>query len=64
MYNITIKYKNCFSDFISNVEGFNINNKTLLMWDSYDKIEIDMAEIRAVDVELIETTPLYPNISY
>ena len=60
MYNITINYKNCFSDFISNIEGFNINNKTLLMWDSDDKIEIDMAEIREVDVELIETSPLYP----
>lgn len=31
MYNITIKYKNCFSDFIGNVEGFNIDNKTLSM---------------------------------
>lgn len=60
MYNITIKYKNCFSDFISNVEGFSIDNKTLLMWDSDDRLEIDMGEIRGVDVELIETTPLYP----
>lgn len=60
MWNITVKYKNCFVDFFDNVEGFNICSNILLMWDSQDSLEMYMDEIQGIEVELVETSPLYP----